>query len=397
MCKGSLITRKSAFVVRLLNSVNSTWSSGREDDDETAKKIFTGGTASRPAKFGESIRTSIPMTSSKVNCYDFFKKNLNEQNTNRNFFNIVCDTSAIFNFETFCIMCTNIFNDFVVLGEPLSKTFEEYYQEACIRPFGLWDTNIEICESEYILDSKNHCPLCKNGSGQLTININGTAIRNFRIAKIYPDKKYMSPELEREIRLLDPYASKEINERNQIALCLYHYEKYSRAPDIDSFKTLKVAKREIMFLKDFNEKVNSLDFTRIEGIIECLNSHTPQLSKENLSLKVKNVQEKIPPADDYWLNCHVIDMINRSYKVISSYMSDYEMKKGGSTELGEKIKKLSSDLMLRHRGPSYVFNTLVETLSNFIPDVPNNKMYCEFIVAYFIAHCEVLTQYEIAK
>lgn len=396
-CTGSRINRESAFVIRLLNSVNSTWSAGRSDDDDTAKKIFSGGTASRPAHFGTSITETIQSPFPRADCYDFFKTYLSERLAKSQLTTLVEDDAAVFDFDSFCIMCTNIFNDFAVHGEPLSKTFAQYYQESFTNPHGFGISNIEVGESEYILEAKNHCALCEKRNGPLTVNVRGVTIRNFRIAKIYPGEDNLTPELDREIRFYDPYASRETNERNLIALCPFHYDLYSRAPDLETFKKLKAAKREMLFIKEFNEKVNKLDFSKIEDIIVYLNENTATLEREDLTLAIKNVEEKIPQSDNYWLYKHVIDMVNSSFKEINSYMNAYELKRGGSTELGEKIKKLSSDLMSRGRGQAYVFNTLVDSLTSILPDDPDNKMYCSFIVAYFIAHCEVLTQNETAE
>ena len=376
----------------MFNSVNSTWSQGRLDNDNYAAKVFRG-----TFPLASTITSTVQSPFPRADAYDFFKTYLNEKALKSSIKTIVEDEASTFDLDSFCIMCVNIFNDFVEHGEPLAKTFYQYYQEAFTNPHGFGLANIEVGESEYILEAKNHCALCEKRNGPLTVNVRGVTIRNFRIAKIYPGEDNLTPELDREIRFYDPYASRETNERNLIALCPFHYDLYSRAPDLETFKKLKAAKREMLFIKEFNEKVNKLDFSKIEDIIVYLNENTATLEREDLTLAIKNVEEKIPQSDNYWLYKHVIDMVNSSFKEINSYMNAYELKRGGSTELGEKIKKLSSDLMSRGRGQAYVFNTLVESLTSILPDDPDNKMYCSFIVAYFIAHCEVLTQNETAE
>lgn len=332
-----------------------------------------------------------------MEAYDFFKFYLNENYIKASIKTIVEDEAATFDFDTFCIMCTNIFNDFVEHGEPLAKTFAQYYQEAYTSPLRFGASNIQVGESEFILEAKNHCALCERRAGSLTVNVRGVTLRNFRIAKIYPDPDHMTPELEREIKFHNVYANRDENEKNLIALCPYHYELYTRAPDYETFLKLKAAKREMIFLKEFDEKISKIDVSKIESIIVYLNEHTKDLEGENLSLALKNVDTKIPPEDYYWLNKKVLGLVNGSFKEINSYMNKYEARCDGSTELGEKIKKLSSNLMSRGNGQAYVFNTLVEKLESLLPPDDDNKYFCAYIVAYFIAHCEVLTQNEIAE
>lgn len=384
--------------MRLFNSVNSSWSQSKPENDNYAKKLFKGGTTANPVPLTSSIISSVPLPFQRADAFNFFKSHLSEARLRRYFEDLVNDPSAEFDFDSVCGMCTNIFNDFIEHGEPLSKSFEQYYEEAFADKDGFDSSNVEVSENDFIFEAKNHCPLCSKRDGNLTYFYKGKPMRNFRIAKIYPD--VLPAGEERDFRFYDIYRPDQEDPMNKIALCKTHYQQYSTAPDFETYKALLQAKKEMVYSRDFMEKAQKLDLSKIEEIIIALNESTPSLDGEDLSLAAKNVKDKIQPEDkpeNYLLYEDIMHFVRTSYKTINSYLADYEFKSDGSTELGRKIKKLSSELMSRGKGEKFVFNKLVELLQSYLPDNEDNKFYCSYIVAYFIAHCEVLTQNEIAE
>ena len=345
-----------------------------------------------------SVTSTVPLPFQRDDAFNFFKSHFSEARLNAYFHDLVTDETLAFNFDVFCKMCANIFQEFVEHGEPLTKSFDQYYEEAYRNPDGFNASNVDLSETDYIFEAKNHCPLCTRRDGNLTYMYRGRTMRNFRIAKIYPDVLPLGHET--EFRLYDVYRPDSDDPRNKIALCETHYRQYVGSPDFETYKALLHAKKEMIYSREFMDKAQKLDLSKIEDIIVALNESTPSLEGEDLSLAVKNVNEKIPvdgKSENYYLYEDVMHFVRTSFKTINSYLADYEFKSDGSTELGRKIKKLSSDLMSRGLGEKYVFTKLVEALESYLPPDDENKFYCAYIVAYFIAHCEVLTQNEIAE
>ena len=395
--KGPRIKSQSAFVVRLFNAVSSSWSQGKSEDYNYAKKIFEGGTKANPVPFPPTVRNSVPQPFQFEDAYNFFKAHLSEGRLKAYFPDLVNDPAAEFDFDSVCHMCAAAFGDFIANGEPIPKTFEQYYDEAFAFSPGVGTASIQVSENEFILEARNHCPLCSKREGLLTYTYKGSIVRNFRIAKIYPD--VLPAGQESQFRLHTPYRPEPNSPNNLIALCRTHFAEYTASPDFETYKTLLAAKHEMIRSKEFIEEVEKADLSQIEDIIVYLNEHTPDLEGEDLTLALKNVEEKIDykntPAK-YYFYYDVMHFVRTSYKQINSYLADYEFKSDGSTELGRKIKKMSAELMSRGRGEKYVFDTLVEALVGILPPDEKNKSYCAYIVAYFIAHCEVLTKNETA-
>ena len=110
-----------------------------------------------------------------------------------------------------------------------------------------------------------------------------------------------------------------------------------------------------------------------------------------LSNKALRIADKIP-EDDVVVYGQIKFLVASFYKHIDEHLSKYEAKYADkSTELGRKIKGLSDRMIALGYSYNRVIEELTKVIDNELPNEIRDKLSCRVLVAYFIQHCEVLS------
>ena len=129
----------------------------------------------------------------------------------------------------------------------------------------------------------------------------------------------------------------------------------------------------------------------ISFVIDNLKEIRDISTMEELSLNAKTIDEKIPTTNPY--NALVKTRVNQFFHYINSLLIELERNSNGlATDLAQNIKQMSSTLMLSGCNEEDVLERLAYIINNKIGGNNKTMNACHCVVAYFVAHCEVLTR-----
>lgn len=377
---------ESALVVRMFKSVNSTHFAKCEDSDDYAGKLFRG---SKPIT--QNLRNSVPKIFNMAGAYDFFAKVIPINSVKRIAENFALNDPINVEKESLCLMCARILNAFCVSdAEDITQSYQDFYDEAVNNPHFSCISDIVPEETAYILEMLNCCPLCKSSKTTLVIDYEGKQVRNFKIAKIYPDS--LPANLIHSFNLIKRKPHDLEHSENKIALCLAHYNIYTSNPTPEVYNELLMKKQKAKELKDIQTAVNDQDLrAKIIRTLDSILKIDPKLPLAKLSNKALRIADKIP-EDDVVVYGQIKFLVASFYKHIDEHLSKYEAKYADkSTELGRKIKGLSDRMMALVYSYNRVIEELTKAIDNELPNEIRDKLSCRVLVAYFIQHCEVLS------
>jgi len=300
-------------------------------------------------------------------------------------FGITAVSRNNFAFLTTAMAC--YLEDLLMIDDAIiTSTVKDYYLKLLTDNTFYLNTQIEPTDYEYISEVHRKCPIC---GAKLTEICDGRRVKNFKVTMIYPSslsatEKILFDAIKKRPSTLTSY-------KNNIALCPRCSQNYEESKDVETYKTLLENKKKAVERKEIDDALEDFDLDKkIEGVIDLLVQIDDRSALPKLSLDALSINQKIPENDI----CYD-DVKNRAityFHFIDSYLTKYEVKSSdGSTKLGEQIKAMSNDLMARKLKPSDIVQTIAEEINRRISGDKESLIACHFIVAYFVQHCEVLS------
>ena len=271
-----------------------------------------------------------------------------------------------------------------------SENIQEIYLRLIADSSILMNKEITGDEFGFVKEVKYICPLCTKE--KLMYNyLTHENIHNFRLIQIYPESGLTSDK-KILFEMYNPKPSNFNDGKNILALCPSCAAIYSDSKDYETYKKLVNIKKDIIKDAIVDESIESYDIREaILYVINNLKEIHDVTSMEELSLEAKTIDEKIPTNTT--LNIIVKARAFKFFNYITALLSDLERKTTGlATELAQNIKQMSSTLIVSGYSDDEILEKLAVTLNNKIAGDFKTLTACHYIIAYFVAHCEVLTR-----
>lgn len=323
--------------------------------------------------------------------YLFLNKHLNKDKHPSLFmaFNILDDSSYIF--DTLVRAITyKIKLQFENGNSNNSETVKEIYLRLFVDKLTLINKEINAEDISFINEVNNCCPICKREK-LLKNYLTHQSVRNFKIVQIYPETGLT---LEKQM-LFNTYQNKPSNFKdgtNLIALCPSCAALYIDSKDYNTYKKLIKIKKSIIkdaLVNDAMEKYDIRD--AIAYVISNLREINNINNLDTLTLQAKSIDDKIPPNNP--LNQIIKVRAYQFYNYINALLSDLERKENNlATELARNIKYMSTTLINSGYEDDEIIERLAHTINDKIGGDLKTINACHCVVAYFVAHCEVLTR-----
>lgn len=234
------------------------------------------------------------------------------------------------------------------------------------------------------------CPLCKRQKLLLSY-LSHNDVCNYKITQIFPEKGLTADKKS----LFNTY-NEEPNDHNSginlIALCPICSNIYNDNKDYETYKKLVNIKKSILKDAAIDEAMDTFDIREaISFVIDNLKEIRDVSKMEELSLNAREIDEKIPKTNPH--NALVKTRVNQFFHYINLLLTELERNNNGlATDLAQNIKQMSSTLMLSGCNEEEVLDQLAYTINNKIGGDKKTMNACHCVVAYFVAHCEVLTR-----
>lgn len=373
------INSKQKFVEEMLKSISKNISYS----DSQYKNLFSGRRALDVDEKPEWYRNLNLST-----IMEFFDMHIDRNKKDAIFATFGISKNSRHWFTYFCRACAEYLKLIVKYDDDqFDNTVNELYLDRMESGYNYQNT-ISISDSFYVLDARKKCPLSRH----LLINPeNGTHIANYKIVKIYPNNLPNEKKI-----LFDTVIEEPENENdpdNLIALCPICAEKYESAHDFNTFKILVTAKNAAK--KRQRDETLLADYDLQEGIKDVISFllDLPKSGNDNekLSLNALKIKAKIPEDDICYDD--VKNRVVRFYNYIDAFLVENEENTaGGSTKLGEEIKAMSTELVENGLTPSEAVDRLANEINGRYGGDSQTLKASEYIVAYFVQHCEVLSK-----
>lgn len=363
-----------------------------ESSENYAKKLLNGS-----KQLNSSIRELKDNTFQFETARQFFDEILNEQNDET--FNKLATTflnnEPTKSKELFVLALVNTLEQYMIqtTNDIPTKVCDEY--QKLMKQDKLIPCIPSPDDFELILESNCKCPITRRKLIQ-----NGK--KEYVIVRIFP------PSLDKKTeQLFNAFSKKPKNiddKNNLIALSTSVAYGYLKAPSFEMFEKLVDIKKKNKDGIDLEERCDNIDVEQnLTNLLNALTKINNFDALERLSLEALKINEKIPESTPGTYD-QVKTLALRYYNFIDTYLSQLENElieddstiDGKSTRLGKGIKALSKE----YSKAGVPIPEHIERLSHKLLDKVEYSIdsidIAKIIVAYFIQHCEVLSD-ETAK
>lgn len=267
-------------------------------------------------------------------------------------------------------------------------TIKEAYTSLCVDPMAIINQEVKAEEFHLINELHNLCPLCRNQK-LVTSCYTNKDVRNFVSTKIFLEG--LSPTKEMIFAAYKPKPTSLDDGRNIIALCPQCSFNYNKDQNFDTYKKLcsikETAVRDSLLL-DSADKYDMRE--TLENVIKLLVGVRSTSSLIELRLDALNIDKKILRENPLY------DVVRtraiKYYHFIDGLLNEMDgTSSQEASELAKNIKEMSRTLMLSGCTEDEVLNLLAEQLNAKIGGDYKTRDACHFLVAYFVQHCEVLS------
>ena len=379
------ITSQSAFVVNMFKSANNMHFKKADSDDKYARSIFSGD---KPITQSIRCQTYNP---SLVDIKSFFDSHLNKDSINSIYDDFNIPTKFEKDFDTLTTVLAYKFIQYATLEEAeKTSSVAEIYEEYINNPKSIISKEISDYSIQFLLEMNGECPLCPKHNS-LYVDSHGEKIPNFKLTHIFPLN--ISSELAKEFNKYNPRPLKLEDSTNIIALCLTCHNVYTKNPNLEDYKKLVDAKRNVEV--DGKIKILLKDTTLEDHLSlvlkELLDSDVDNENLPELSFDAKVIKTKIPDIDTLTYRS-ITNTNSQTYSFIDKFLKDeFGKNKIDSTTLGKKIKDISNSLVNKGKKGKQVVEELIVSLNESLPKDKQNLEAIRCIVYYFLQHCEVLS------
>ena len=188
-----------------------------------------------------------------------------------------------------------------------------------------------------------------------------------------------------EVALIDKTAEPDVN--NLLVMCPMCHATYSMD---DSTKLCKELQKVKKILVAHKQSMKLLDGMPLEKGIVGVISKIKNLHEKDLmdpSLEPKDIRDKISPAKNLVLYHTVKGYVDTYYVTLKEIITNAD-KRGeiDYDEVQDQMKAIYKRLKKANKKPVEIFNEISEKIHNVSLQ---EDIYCQIVVAYFIAKCEV--------
>lgn len=381
---------QGAFCIAMLDAAGTTYFTYSgiigEDAKDYAKKFLNGD---KPLT--SSIRSLKDGKYQFDDARNFFDKLVSDKDfVLDKLFKAFLDNEPTKSKELFVLALVNTLEQFMIqTTDSISTTVFDEYQKL-LKQDDLIPSIPSPDDFGLIIESNCKCPITRR---KLIQNHK----KEYVIVRIFPANLDEKTE-----KLFSAFSKKpkNIDEKNNlIALSTSVAYGYLKAPSLEMFEKLINIKKKIKDGIDLEERCDNIDIE--ENLINLLNALTKINNfdaLESLSLEALKINEKIPEAESGTYDT-VKTLALKYYNFIDTYLSRLENEliedastiDGKSTRLGKGIKALSKEYSNAGTPIPEHIDKLIHKLLDKAECSGGLIDAARIIVAYFIQHCEVLS------
>lgn len=231
------------------------------------------------------------------------------------------------------------------------------------------------------------CPIC--GKKLMHKKRDGTLVKNFEVAHIYP----VNPTMQEDLLLSgEERLGNDINSlENVIALCLSCHKKFDTNKTVDEYREMINIKKRLIQMRNGMDLFSQYKIEdEIQVVLKSINNDSNESSIEKLNLSALKIDDKTNKTLPFLIKRSIKNDVVDYFTFIQKQLIELDKNiPNKSIMIAVEIKSFYLQTMLINDNQEFIYYSLVNWLNNKTGNY--SKRACEIIVAFYIQDCEVFS------